>query len=231
MTLAIILNIILAVFILVAAASFLRDGALMKKVTSRGRGTWSERQLVVRLLKWGVPPETIFHDLYLKKRGQDGYSQIDLVVMTRGGLAVIEVKDYAGQISGKGGDRTWTQEVYGTPKRFYNPILQNEGHIKTLREWLPDVPMFSAVVFYGSSDLKDISDVPDDTLVTKPEGLIAFLRRISSGEPSGGASGKPQSAEPLPEWWHRAEQVLKAGVSRTVPPELPSEAGTLPREE
>ena len=42
------------------------------------RGTWSERDLVSKLSQYGIPNQTIFHDLYLKKY-YGKYSQIDLV--------------------------------------------------------------------------------------------------------------------------------------------------------
>ena len=72
---------------------------LIETVTSLERGTWSERELVLLLLKNGFPAGAIFHDLYiLKPNGQT--SQIDLVLATKVGLIVFEVKDYSGWIFG-----------------------------------------------------------------------------------------------------------------------------------
>ncbi len=44
-----------------------RDVALLRTVTTLRRGTPSERNLVVRLLKFGVPSSCVFHDLYVEK--------------------------------------------------------------------------------------------------------------------------------------------------------------------
>ena len=41
---------------------------LLRSVSSPERGTRAERRLVVNMLRKGVHPKTIFHDLYLQKR-------------------------------------------------------------------------------------------------------------------------------------------------------------------
>ena len=74
---------------------------LIKSVTSLDRGTGSERSLVLKLLKSGIPSETIFHDLMIKK-GNDKFSQVDIVLATTQGIVVIEVKSYSGWIFGNG---------------------------------------------------------------------------------------------------------------------------------
>ena len=68
---------------------------LISSVTPLDRGTESERDLVYRLLKSGIPAKTIFHDLLID-RGNGEYSQIDVVVPTKIGILVFEVKDYSG---------------------------------------------------------------------------------------------------------------------------------------
>ena len=55
--------------------------------------------LVLKLLKHGIPAQAIFYDLYLEK--SDGeFSQIDLVVAAKTGIIEIKVKDYSGWIFG-----------------------------------------------------------------------------------------------------------------------------------
>lgn len=58
----------------------IKDRKLLDTVTKTYRGTRTERDLVLSLLKNGIPAETIFHDLYLKKPSGN-FSQIDLVVV------------------------------------------------------------------------------------------------------------------------------------------------------
>jgi len=60
----------------------IQDKKLLKTVTKPNRGTRTERDLVLRLLKYGIPAQAIFHDLYIRK--SDGeFSQIDLVVASK----------------------------------------------------------------------------------------------------------------------------------------------------
>jgi uncharacterized protein YraI len=148
----------------------IRDRKLLKTVTQLNRGTRSERDLAVKLLKYGIPAQTIFHDLYLRKHNGD-FSQIDLAVITDVGIIVFEVKDYSGWIFGRGNQSKWTKVLaYGKQKyHFYNPIMQNNSHIENLRKQFKyeNIPFYSVVVFYGNCVLKDISFIPNGTFLVK----------------------------------------------------------------
>jgi hypothetical protein len=176
--------IILPVVIFVSFFVFLkiRDQKLLKTVTKAYRGTWSERNLVLKLLKLGMPAQTIFHDLYLKKYNGK-FSQIDLVVPTKVGIIVFEVKDYSGWIFGNGYHRQWTQVLaYGKEKyRFYNPIMQNNSHITELRKQLKqnkNIKFYSVIVFYGNCELKNISNIPENTFITYSQGISEIINGI-----------------------------------------------------
>lgn len=154
----------------------------LDEITSEERGTWSERKLISSLLDYGIAPKAIFHDLYVKN-GKYGFAQVDIVVATKAGLIVFEVKDYSGWIFGKGRQNQWTQVLdYGNKKyRFYNPVLQNESHIKALQrqsKQFANLPFYSVVVFYGNSELRDISFIPNGTFVIKPHRLSDVLDTI-----------------------------------------------------
>jgi hypothetical protein len=156
-----------------------RNKKLLETVTKSNRGTRTERDLVLKLLKHGIPAQSIFHDLYVKKPNGD-FSQIDLVVAAKAGIVVFEVKDYSGWIFGNGQHREWTQVLaYGQDKyRFYNPIMQNNKHIGELRKTLKqfeNIPFFSVVVFYGNCELKDINFVPDGTFLVKSARVLGVL--------------------------------------------------------
>jgi hypothetical protein len=163
----------------------MQDDKLLQTVTKLGRGTWAERDLVLKLLKHGIPAETIFHDLYLKTIGNN-YAQIDLVIITNVGVIVIEVKDYSGWIFGNGRQTQWTKVLaYGREKyRFYNPIMQNSKHIDDLKSQIrrsENIPFYSIVVFYGDCVLKNISFVPNGTFLVTSERLIEVIDNIMSG--------------------------------------------------
>lgn len=159
-----------------------RDKKLLKTVTKLYRGVKSERDLVLKLLKSGIPAHVIFHDLYVKKNKAD-FSQIDLVIVTNVGIIVFEVKDYSGWIFGSGNQSNWTQVLaYGKQKhRFYNPIMQNDKHITELRKQLVqfgNIPFYSVIVFYGNCVLKEINFIPHGTFLVKSERVLEVVKII-----------------------------------------------------
>ena len=170
---------ILLIIVLITIFNKIRDKKLLETVTNSNRGTKTERDLVLKLLKYGIPAQTIFHDLYLKRFNGD-YSQIDLVVIAKVGIIVFEVKDFSGWIFGNGQHTQWTKVLaYGKAKfRFYNPIMQNKKHIRDLRKQLKqfeDVPFYSIVVFYGDCELKDINFVPEGTFLVKSSRVLEVM--------------------------------------------------------
>lgn len=173
-------------------------------VTSPSRGEWSERDLIYRLVKAGIPASTIFHDLYIPN--EHGHTQIDLVIPTNVGIFVFEVKDYSGWIFGNANSTKWTQILaYGEERhQFYNPIMQNDGHITALRntsEQLQNIPIYSVIVFYGSSTLKNISNIPHNCQVVYPESAIQYVKGVMT------------NANPAPytDKWE-IMRILKSGV-------------------
>lgn len=160
----------------------IRDKKLLETVTKRNRGTRTERDLVLKFLKYGIPAQTLFHDLYVKKHNGN-FSQIDLVVATKVGIIVLEVKDYSGWIFGAGHNSQWTQVLaYGKRKyRLYNPIMQNSKHISDLKKQhrqFETVPFYSIVVFYGNCVLKDINFVPNGTFLVKSNRVLELIETI-----------------------------------------------------
>ncbi len=177
----VLLSIVLLVFIITLIRK-IRNEKLLKTVTSLKRGTQSERDLVLQLLKHGLPSQTIFHDLCLVKNNKQ-FAQIDVVLATTEGIIVIEVKDYRGWIFGNGNHTHWTQVLaYGKRKyRFYNPIKQNNGHINTLNNQLKqfkNIPFFSVIVFYGDCELKEINYVPKGTFLVRSHRIFEVLKQI-----------------------------------------------------
>ncbi len=167
--------------ILVYLFLLLRDRKLLETVTKSHRGTKTERELVLKLLKAGFPAQTIFHDLYLRNR-HGNYAQIDLVLATKVGIIVFEVKKYSGWIFGNGNQTKWTQVLaYGKQKYyFYNPILQNQKHIEDLKTKLTDfqnIPFYSVVVFFGDCEFRDVSFIPKNTYLLKSPRVIQVVKK------------------------------------------------------
>lgn len=186
---------------------------LIESVTQLERGTWSERDLVLELLKNDFKPGAIFHDLYLKK-SNGGHTQIDLVLATSAGLIVFEVKDYSGWIFGKGNQSQWTQVLaYGRDKyRFYNPVLQNKNHIAELRKQsrqFAKLPIFSVIVFYGNCELRDISFIPHGTYITTARRVLDVVETIINDNPPASYTDK-----------HEIMCILKQAVENGATPEI-----------
>ena len=161
-----------------------RERELIESVTSLNRGTNSELYLILQLLKSGIPPVTIYHDLIIKK-DNDEFSQIDLVLVTSEGIIVFEVKDFSGWIYGSGNNTNWTKVLsYGRKKyKFYNPIKQNNNHISELRKTLKqfeNIPFFSVIVFFGNCELKEINYVPKGTYLVKSHRVFEVLNLIKN---------------------------------------------------
>ncbi len=159
-----------------------KEKNLLNTVTKTHRGTRTERELVLKLLKAGFPDQTIFHDLYLQNKFGN-YSQIDLVLATKVGIIVFEVKEYSGWIFGSGKQEKWTQVLaYGKKKYyFYNPILQNKKHVENLKAKLTDfqnIPFYSIVVFYGNCEFRDVRYIPNGTFLVKSHRVIEVVNKI-----------------------------------------------------
>ena len=183
---------------------------LIKSVTSLDRGTGSERSLVLKLLKSGIPSETIFHDLMIKK-GNDKFSQVDIVLATTQGIVVIEVKSYSGWIFGNGNQTNWTQVMaYGKRKyRFYNPIKQVKSQITSLKNSLNQfdkIPFFPIIVFYGDCQLKNINYVPEGTFIVKPNRILEALNTIKDSNPPAPYENKKAVVDKL-------KQAVKYGAN------------------
>lgn len=182
--LSIIIGLLVFVVLPVGLKLFIkvRNNKLLKTVTELNRGTKTERELILKLLKYGIPSEAIFHDLYVSIDDAN-FSQIDLVAITSVGIIVFEVKDYKGWIYGRGKDYKWTQVLaYGKKKyQFYNPIMQNNKHIEHLKNQLPQfatIPFYSILVFYGDCNVNNIDFVPNNTFIAKPNRIFEVINSI-----------------------------------------------------
>jgi hypothetical protein len=212
--LIIILSVVIVFLILLGVSQSnqrKRDRKLIESVTSLSRGTYSERLLILKLLKSQIPSVTIYHDLIIKK-DNDKFSQIDLVIVTSQGIIVFEVKDYSGWIFGSGNNTNWTQVLsYGKRKyKFYNPIKQNNNHITELRKTLKQfdkIPFFSVIVFFGDCELKEINYVPKGTYLVKSHRLFEVLNLIKNENEPTEYSNKREVVNKLKELVSLGENV------------------------
>jgi len=103
--------------------------------------------------------------------------QIDHILVHPNGIFVIETKNFKGRIYGNKDQQNWTQVLaYGQTKhQLYNPIKQNQGHIRALAKILNPVGHYSLkgfVVFLVGAELYIEADPGDVIYPTKIKETI-----------------------------------------------------------
>lgn len=102
----------------------------------------------------------LLNDVFIRSCGKE--SQIDHILIGPSGVFVIETKNYGGTISGKAADREWFQTL-DRRRPFYNPVRQNSGHVRALRDLLdgvcPPWCIRSVVVFPSQGRLDTDTDI------------------------------------------------------------------------
>ena len=91
------------------------------------------------------------------------------------GIFVFESKNYSGWIFGDE-DKLYCYQTLPRGRRskkehFYNPIMQNQGHIRALRSRLPqnpNTPIYSIIVFYGNCFFRNVTYYSTDTYILHP---------------------------------------------------------------
>lgn len=136
-----------------------------------------------KLKKKGMEGEVV-RNVYVPKKKEGEFSEIDVCWVTQKGVFVIESKNYSGWIFGDDEQANWTVTFpNGSKKRFYNPVKQNKTHVKWLRNELgEDVPLFPVVAFSERCELKKL-DVKGDMPVVKRNRLRKTVRGIWDGAP------------------------------------------------
>ncbi|MEG1167187.1 NERD domain-containing protein [Gordonibacter sp.] len=137
----------------------------------------TEREL--NLVKLFGRDGKVLRNVYVPKSNGET-SEIDVLFISQKGIFVIESKNYSGWIFGNEADRYWTVSLPGGNKnRFYNPILQNRGHVKWLGQYLSDnTPLYSIIAFSERCKLKKVTVLSDDVRVIKRDRLYATVREI-----------------------------------------------------
>ena len=102
-------------------------------------------------------------NLYVPKNNGET-TELDVVLLHESGIYVFESKNYSGWIFGTESQQYWTQTLptgrgSSHKTKFYNPIMQNEGHLKWLQTFLADqtLPFYSYIVFSDRCTLKNVT--------------------------------------------------------------------------
>lgn len=115
---------------------------------------------------------------------RNGTSQIDNLLVSRQGIFVIETKNYAGVVKGSESSPKWVYNApgnYKVSREFYNPIWQNNGHIRALRALLER--SFPNVLYHNIVVFSDNCKVPRLPGVVKMSALKSVLKELTKGDP------------------------------------------------
>ena len=129
----------------------------------------------------------VLHNLYLPKV-DGGTTEVDVVLICTKGVYAIESKNYSGYIFGDEQQRYWTvtlnagRDLVGFRQiekhKFYNPIWQNNTHIRYLRNVIgKTIPIESIIIFSDHCTFKNLSyDINKVTIMH----LVSLKHYISS---------------------------------------------------
>lgn len=153
-------------------------------------GRQGERS-IVKKLNWldlfGYPGKGL-RNLYIPKDNGET-TEIDLLYITQKGIFVIESKNYSGYIFGSEANANWTSTFYAGKNwfgqnrvkkyHFYNPIWQNNTHIRYLKKIIPaEIPIFSVIVFSSHCELKQIELTSSNVVICQQNTLSRCIKKI-----------------------------------------------------
>lgn len=145
----------------------------------------SGEYFISRILEKTKGYHRIIVNCYVPK-GNGHTTEVDIVLIHTSGIYVLESKNYGGWIFGDEKNFKWCQMFPNQHKEFfYNPILQNQMHVESLRVVLPKkIPMTSIIVFSDRCELKKMNVVSKNVYVLQKKTLKAYLSQLMKKAPS-----------------------------------------------
>ena len=143
------------------------------------RGLFGEYDIFMQLRWYENYGGRFLYNVYLPKK--DGTTtEIDIVFLTPKGIFVIESKNYRGWIFGREDYLYWTQTFNKNAKeRFYNPIKQNETHIKYIKQYIKaEIPVYSVIVFSDECNLTKVPPPKGNTIIINRRDVNAAIKYV-----------------------------------------------------
>ena len=146
---------LLTALFVVLAITFLKRA--IKRAHSRYKGRKGERYIKRKLSRLPRDQYRLFNNVLIGNGSK--YTQIDHIVISYYGIFVIETKNYQGWIFGSDRQKHWTQTLGRKKFKLYNPVWQNNAHVRALKSLNRDFASAGyhpIVVFVGNVRLKKI---------------------------------------------------------------------------
>ncbi len=123
----------------------------------------------------------VLSNVYVPKKNNTT-TEIDLLLINKKGIFVLESKNYSGKIYGSQ-DSKYRMQILKNNKRnrFYSPILQNQSHIKHLSNLLDEVDnkyIYSVIVFSKRCSIRKM-EVNNDIKVVNRDRLYKTIKNIN----------------------------------------------------
>lgn len=154
------------------------------------KGTYGEFEVYKILHRKLEGRHLFYHNVYIPKNMEDNLDQrteVDFIMVHEKGLFILEIKNLYGDIYGSIEDRDWIQKVDSyNNKKIYNPIMQNDNHIKYIVNNLeeadieiPNEKIYSIIVFGNDSNIDLIKIYEEDNLkiinIDELESCLNFI--------------------------------------------------------
>lgn len=127
-------------------------------------------------------------NIYVPKNDEET-TEIDVLMISSKGVFVFESKNYSGWIFGNDNKKYWYQTLpTGRGKsrkiKFYNPVFQNNTHIKYLKSLIGDqVPVYSIITFSERCTLKNVNVQSSEVYVINRYQVYNLISSIYNSNP------------------------------------------------
>ena len=149
----------------------------------RNKGLYGEYLIYKQLKEMEADGAKFLFNIYIPKENGET-TEIDVLMISSKGIFVFESKNYSGWIFGEENQKGWYQTLPVNrgkchKERFYNPIMQNDTHIKYLKGFLgEDVPTKSMIVFSDRCTLKKLQIHSRDIIVINRKQVVSTVASI-----------------------------------------------------
>lgn len=130
-----------------------------------------------QILETATFENKLLFNCYIPNRSGDK-TKLDIIMISTKGIYVVENKNYSGWIFGDEQSKNWCETLKGKKFFFYNPVKQNESHIKNLEKILNigEDKYISLITFNKNAILKKVKTESPKLYVKKYEELKKFIK-------------------------------------------------------
>lgn len=142
------------------------------------QGARGEYRMSQILEKSSLEKKLLFN-VYIPKGKGNQTTEIDIIMICSKGVYVVENKNYSGWIFGSEKDQKWCETLKGKKYFFYNPIKQNNTHLKYLERLLQinDEKYTSLITFNSNANLKKVTVISENVHVVAYDDVPKFLKQ------------------------------------------------------